>query len=87
MGDAARWTYVEDDFVLGSCSRRLIGYIAETADGTWEVFNDDAQMIGAFDALGLAQDGLWATHRPVHLNECQGGCRWIPLGRGTQADA
>lgn len=67
------WKSIEDDFVLGVCSRRVFGYATRDVDGRWVAFNSDAQVIGAFVRLTDAEAALWRTHHDEHDTVCAQG--------------
>lgn len=66
----ALWRSVDEDFVLGACSRRVIGFLNRGGDDIWTVFDDDARPLDTFADLDEAKAALWHSHRSHHENEC-----------------
>jgi len=64
------WKPVDDDFVLGACSRRLFGYISRASEGTWQAFDDGAEPVGGALDLNDAKAALWMSHRDAHRVDC-----------------
>lgn len=67
----ASWKRVDDDFVLGACSRRLFGYLSRDAEGVWTAFDDDARSVAVSPDLPEAKAALWDDHGSVHAGECE----------------
>lgn len=64
------WKSIEDDFVLGACTRRIIGFAHRGDDGRWSAFDDDARPVGAFARLDDAKAVLGRIHGETHDTGC-----------------
>lgn len=64
------WKAIEDDFVLGACTRRILGYASRGVDRVWTAFDDDARPLGRFVRLPDAKTALWTAHRDAHDRVC-----------------
>lgn len=64
------WRAIEDDFVLGACARRIVGFAARGADGQWSAFDDESQPLGEFPTLRSAQESIWQAHSTTHEVSC-----------------
>ncbi|MBN9212768.1 MAG: hypothetical protein BGO45_00075 [Microbacterium sp. 71-36] len=69
------WKNVEDDFVMGVCSRGLFGYISRDPEGVWTAFDHDAQAVASAPDLPAVSKTLWSRHLPIHQQQC------VPTGR------
>lgn len=71
--DVARlvWKAIEDDFVLGACSRRIVGFATRNPEGQWAAFDGDSMPLASFDALADAKAALWNAHRAEHARACE----------------
>ncbi|MDU0344565.1 hypothetical protein RWH44_02500 [Microbacterium sp. KSW2-29] len=68
---APTWKQVEDDFVMGACSRRLFGYISRDLDGVWTAFDEEARVVAAGPDLADVAEALWAGHLAAHDEQCE----------------
>lgn len=69
-GVAPSWKHVEDDFVLGACSRRIIGFAARGDDGRWTAFDHESEPIGDFAHAADAKHAVHAGHVEMHETDC-----------------
>lgn len=65
------WNQMEEDFVLGACPHRIIGFATLSADGQWGAFDGDSAPIAWFGALEDAKSALRDAHRGDHARECE----------------
>lgn len=65
------WKRVEDDFVMGACSRRIFGFASRGDGQTWTAFDDQSQTLGSFDRLADAQEAMWEKHQALHPRVCE----------------
>ncbi|SDO27889.1 hypothetical protein SAMN04487848_0167 [Microbacterium sp. ru370.1] len=65
------WKRVEDDFVMGACSRRIFGFASRGDGQIWAAFDDQSQPLGSFDGLADAQNAMWEKHRTFHARVCE----------------
>lgn len=66
------WKHVEDDFVIGACTRQIFGYMSSTGGGIWAAFDNDAEPVGMFTNERDAREALCASHEPAHAKHCVG---------------
>ncbi|MDU0366207.1 hypothetical protein RWH45_03200 [Microbacterium sp. KSW4-17] len=64
------WKRVEDDFVMGACSRRLFGYVSRDPEGVWSAFDEEARVVAAGVDLREVSEALWAHHLATHDDHC-----------------
>ncbi|MFZ8758494.1 hypothetical protein ACO03V_13840 [Microbacterium sp. HMH0099] len=64
------WKTSEDDFVLGACARRIVGFAALAPDGRWSAFDDESQPLGDLAILDEAKARIWGAHRTTHDRTC-----------------
>lgn len=69
-GIAPSWKPIEDDFLLGACSRHIIGFATRGPDRRWSAFDEHSRPIGEFTALDLAKAAIRASHDEAHAIEC-----------------
>lgn len=78
------WRRVEEDFQLGTCSRRVFGYLCCDGEGEWTAFNEDAEAVAASTNLKSAREALWSGHQHVHESECELGLSHLhPIQKAT----
>lgn len=85
FGSAPRptWKQVEDDFVMGACSRRIFGF-ASQGGRIWTAFDDQSQLLGSFDRLADAQRAIWVKHQALHARVCKPShARFLKQARPT----
>lgn len=72
-----RWLQVDDDLLLGMCSRQMIGYISVDPAGGWVAFDEVPTMIDSSSDLAEAKAHVWHAHQPSHATRCLApGRRW-----------
>lgn len=64
------WKSIEDDFLLGTCSRRIFGYATRSPEGSWSAFDDEARPLGVFTDVEDAKRALWRAHADDHATVC-----------------
>lgn len=64
------WKRVEDDFVMGACSRRLFGYVSRGSDGAWSAFDEEARLVATGNDLRVVSHALWTHHVTAHDDHC-----------------
>lgn len=73
------WKHIEDDFVIGACTRRFLGYMSSTAGGILAAFDNDAEPVGILNNERDAREALCASNEPAHAKHCVGGaCERVP---------
>ncbi|MFV9424946.1 hypothetical protein [Microbacterium sp. S1037] len=65
------WTSIEDDFLIGACSHRIVGFVTLGRDERWDAFDGDSAPLASFDALSDAKVALWDAHNAEHARECE----------------
>lgn len=64
------WKLIDDDFALGACPRRIIGFASRGTDGRWTAFDGESHPIGEADSVVAAEHAIWAAHAEAHETEC-----------------